>query len=97
MPARMLTMKEMGGNLIPPGDTAQTNRTNNGGGRALDNDDVEYDNTRMGNGWPASMIGNKDDCACRSTRGGQQWDRAHHRLWLSLLIHDVSIWMSRGN
>ncbi len=38
---RTLATKEMDGNFIPPGDAAQRNGTNNGGGRASDNDDVE--------------------------------------------------------
>ncbi len=41
MTVRMLTTKEMDRNLIPPGGFVQRNRTNNGGGGALDNDEVK--------------------------------------------------------
>ncbi len=42
--ARTSMTKEMDGNLISPGDAVQRNRTNDGGGGALDNDNVEYNN-----------------------------------------------------
>ncbi len=58
--ARLSTTKEMDGNHIPPGDAAQKNRINDCGGRVLDNENVEYDNTRTKDGGPASMIDNKD-------------------------------------
>jgi hypothetical protein len=59
--ARMLTMKEMDGNIIPPGDTAKRNGTHDGGGRALDNDKVEYDNVGPGGGGLSSMIDDEDN------------------------------------
>ncbi len=55
---RMLTTKEMDRNLIPPGDAAHRNGTNNGGSRASDNDGMEWDNAGPGDGGPASMIVN---------------------------------------
>jgi hypothetical protein len=51
----------MDGNLIPPVDSAQSKGTNNGSGRALNNDDVEYNNAGPGDGGPASMIDDKDN------------------------------------
>jgi hypothetical protein len=59
--ARGLTTKKMDGNLILPGDAAQRNGTKDGGGRALENEDVEYNNAGPQNGGMASMIDNKDD------------------------------------
>jgi hypothetical protein len=59
--ARTSKTKEMDWNLIPPGDTALRNGTNSGGGRALDNDDMEYNNAGPGDGGLASMINDKDD------------------------------------
>jgi hypothetical protein len=61
MTARMSSTKKRDRNLIPPGDTAQRNVTNNFGFGALDNDNLEYNNARRGDRGPVSAINDGDN------------------------------------